>query len=209
MSGPLWIDPVQWRDLKPPAEVLKLGELPRAPEKILAATRALCVLTALRYQPVVDPKGRIVSTWCNINTSDAMSILRAPLPHWYDLADGRGRREMQANDYWDGLRAMKFPGWSKLGTMASEKAVIEWVAQGHPAVAVWKNTTPRTDGAGRILVMNGRPVLKPGHINPVVPTPAGRGGVHVTGAGGKCVQECPIQFSFGHHTPEVEFYGHL
>jgi hypothetical protein len=199
---PAWVVADQAVVLKPPAEILLLGELPRAPEKILGATRALCVTTAKRYQ--ADD----AHTWCNVNTSDVMQILRAPLPHVYDLADGQGRRELRANDIVDGLRALKFPGWSKLGTMASAAAVVEWVAQGRPAVATWKNMTPKKDSAGRVLTVNGRVQYRSGHINPVVPTPKGSSGVHVTGAGAKCVQECPIVFSFGQYTGEVEFWGH-
>jgi hypothetical protein len=103
---------------------------------------------------------------------------------------------------------LKFPGWSKLGTIASAAAVVEWVAQGRPAVATWKNTTPRVDSVGRVLTVNGRVQYRSGHINPVVPTPAGHGGVYVTGAGAHCVQECPIQFSFGSYVNAVEFWGY-
>lgn len=205
---PAWIDANQGRELHPPAEVLKLGELPRAPEKLLAVTRALCVLTALRYQPVRGPDGTVSATFCNVNTSDAMQILRAPLPHVYDLGDGRGAVELTANDTIDGLQALKFAGWSMLGTVASSPAVVAWVAEGRPAVATWRNRTPKRDSAGRALTVNGRVQYRSGHINPVVPTPAGRSGVYVTGAGASCVQECPIQFSFGHFVSEVVFWGH-
>jgi hypothetical protein len=201
MTAPAWIDPDYARELSPPAEIRALGEMPRAPEKIIAVTRALCVLTALRYQP--DANG----TKCNVNTSDVMQILRAPLPHRFDL--GRGPQWVSANDTVDGLRALKFPGWSKLGTIASARAVIEWVAMGRPAVATWKNTTPKRDDAQRPIVVGGVVQLRSGHINPVVPTPKGKTGVYVTGAGSHCVQECPIEFSFGQYTREVEFYGHL
>lgn len=202
IATPPWILDDAWRPLNPPAEILLLGEMPRAPEKLLACTRALHVTVSRRYQP--DASG----TKCNINTSDVMQIMNAPLPHVFDLGDGRGSRELTANDTMDGLRALKFPGWSKIGTMASADAVIAWVATGKPAVAVWKNPQPRTDSRGRALTVNGRIVYRSGHINPVVPTPAGKGGVHVTGAGGHCVQECPIEFSFGQYTSQVEFYGH-
>lgn len=197
---PAWIVDDIGRELNQPAEVRVLGELPRAPEKILAVTRALCVLTAGRYQP--DANG----TKCNVNSSDAMAILRAPLPHRFDV--GSGPQWMSANDTIDALRALKFPGWSKLGTMASESAVIAWVGAGRPAVATWRNMSPKTDSKGRVLTVNGRVQYRSGHINPVVPTPAGHGGVYVTGAGSHCVQECPISFSFGHYTNEVEFWGY-
>jgi hypothetical protein len=199
---PIWIVNDQAVPLNPPAEILKLGEMPRTPEKILAATRALCVTTAKRYQPDDN------HTWCNVNTSDYCQIIRAPLPHVFDLQDGQGRRELRANDIVDGLRALKFQGWSKLGTLASAEAVVAWVAQGKPAVATWKNLTPKKDSAGRVLTVNGRIQYRSGHINPVVPTPAGKSGVHVTGAGAHCVQECPIEFSFGQYVREVEFWGH-
>lgn len=205
---PAWIVEDAWRDLHPPAEVLVLGELPRTPEKLLGLTRALCVPTAKRYQPVRDPNGVTISTECNIFAGDACQIARAPLPHWYDLGDGRGRREMTANDYVDGLRDLKFPGWSKLGTVASAAAVATWASEGKLAVAVWKNLTPRTDREGRVLTLNGRPVLRSGHITVIVPTPAGHGGVYTTGAGANCVQEVPLQFAFGHYVGEVEFFGH-
>jgi hypothetical protein len=200
MTAPAWIDPDYSRELKPPAEILLLGEAPRAPEKILAVTRALCVLTALRYQP--DANG----TKCNINTSDAMQILRAPLPHRFDL--GHGPQWVSANDTVDGLRALKFAGWSKLGTLASARAVIEWVGSGRPTVATWKNTSPKKDATGRPITIGGVVQLRSGHINPVVPTPKGKIGVYVTGAGSHCVQECPIEFSFGQYVREVEFWGH-
>ena len=199
MTAPIWILDEQWRELKPPAEVLVLGELPRAPEKILGVTRALCVTHAPRYQP--DASG----TKCNINTSDVIQILQAPLPHWYDFGDGRGRRELTANDTIDALRAGKFPGWSKI---ADADAVIAWVALGKPAVVTWRNMTPKRNSAGGVLTLNGVIQYRSGHINPVVPTPIGRGGVHVTGAGATCVEEVPLAFSFGQYVRDVEFWGH-
>lgn len=184
MSAPAWVVDEQWRELKPPAEVLRLGEAPRAPEKLLAATRALQVKIAKRYQPVTV-------TWCNIYLADVMQILRAPLPHWYDLQDGKGRREMRANDIVDGARARKFPGWESLGVLASgQLAASNHAALGLPTFAAWKN-----------------PSGGPGHVTPVVPTPAGEHGVYVSGAGRQCVEECPIAQAFGKYTPEVEFFG--
>jgi hypothetical protein len=44
-------------------------------------------------------------------------------------------------------------------------------------------------------------------VTPVVPTPAGKTGVYVSGAGRYCVEECPLAQAYGSHTPEVEFFG--
>lgn len=77
---PPWVLDDAWRDLTPPAYVLKLGALPRAPEKILSATVSICVTEAKRYQP--DASG----TKCNIALADLAQIVAAPIPHWFDLA---------------------------------------------------------------------------------------------------------------------------
>lgn len=180
---PAWIVEDQWRPLSPPAEIRQLGDLPRSPERLLAATRALHVLTAKRYRPTPT------QTWCNIFLADICGILRAPLPHWFDLGDGQSRRELKANDIVNGLRRRRFPGWSMVGTMASQLAVRNLAAVGLPVVAVWKNP-----GAGS------------GHVVIVVPTPEGKRGVYVTGAGRHCVQECPIAEAFGRYLDQVEFY---
>jgi hypothetical protein len=181
---PVWVIDQQWKDLDPPAWVLAYGDAPRSPEKLLDATRSLQVKTSKRYAPTGV-------TFCNIYLSDVMQILKAPVPHWYDLSDGRGRREMRANDIVDGMRAGKFPGWSSLGVLASgQLAASNHAAVGLPAFAAWKN--PKG----------------PGHVTPVVPTPPGKTGVYVSGAGRQCVEECPLAQAYGPHTPEVEFFGY-
>lgn len=206
MSAPVppWVLSDAWRPLNPPAEIRKLGEPPRSPEKLLAITRALCVTIALRYQP--DASG----TKCNILTSDVLDIMRAPIRHWYD-PDGDGpapAHETTANEIVDNLHALKYPGWSKVGTVASSKAVVELASMGKPTIATWKNTTPRKDSAGRVLTQSGKVLYRPGHVVIVVPTPKGKTGVYVTGAGAHCIEECPIEFAFGQYLPEVEFFSH-
>lgn len=178
---PAWISPQQWQALNPPAEVLQLGEMPRAPDVLLQATRVLKVKEARRYSPVRAQNGSLI-TWCNIYLSDVLAILAAPIPHlWED-------HELRANDIVDDLRAGALPGWNvSLGALGAAAAA----GQGLPTIAVWKN--PKG----------------PGHVMIVVPTPEGKDGVYVTGAGATCAEECPLAASFGPHASEVEFYGHL
>jgi len=181
---PLWIVPEQWRELTPPAHVRALGD-ERSAANLLAASRSLFVLTAPRYQP--DAK----RTWCNIYLADLADILNAPIPHVFDLHDQQGKRELRANDIVDGLRRNVFPGWSrvipaKLGTLTPP----ERATQGLPTVATWRN--PKGSG----------------HVVFVVPTPPGKTGIYVTGAGRTCVDQCPIAQAFGSHVAEVEFWGH-
>jgi hypothetical protein len=199
---PLWLDVMAWHELHPPAEILLLGELPRAPEKLLGATRALCVMTAERYRPTVN------GTLCNIFASDAFQILRAPLPHIADPADGFGRRELNVNDTFAGLHAGQFPGWSLTGTIASASAVIALAAEGRPQFAIWRNPKPLLDQVtGKPLLDGfGRPRNHSGHISVVVPTPAGATGIYVTSAGARCVQECPIAQSFGPYVHDLEIW---
>lgn len=202
-ATPPWILDQPWLALTPPAEVLVLGELPRAPEKILAATRALHVTTARRYQP--DIKG---GTKCNVALSDGCQILNAPLPHVFDIGDGQGKRELRANDIVDGLRALAFPGWSKLGTTASESAVVANAGMGKPTIATWRNWQLQRVAQGAVVTVNGRKTYRPGHVVFVVPTPAGQSGIYVTGAGAHCIEECPIAMAFGPYLSEVEFWSH-
>lgn len=176
---PLWIVPEQWVELNPPAEVRKLGEV-RSPENLVAAAAALLVRSAKRYQPTTS------LTWCNIFVSDLAAILRAPLPHRFDLGDGKGKREMRANDMALGLRARAFSGW---GPVSEFEAQV--LAQlGMPVVAAWRNARG------------------PGHIVFVVPRREGdASGTYVTGAGRACVEHCPIQKVFP-RLEQVEFYGY-
>jgi hypothetical protein len=201
-ATPPWLLDQPWQALTPPAEVLVLGELPRAPEKYLRATRALHVTTSRRYQPDVS------GTKCNVFLSDGCQLLNAPLPHVFDIGDGQGKRELRANDIIDGLRALAFPGWSKLGTVASEAAIIANANAGVPTIATWRNWQPSRTAQGAIVTLNGRTVYRPGHVVFVVPTPAGQHGIFVTGAGASCLQECPIAMAFGKYLPDVEFWSH-
>lgn len=175
---PIWISPNQGSLLNPPAEVLKLGDT-RSADNLRAAALALRFTEAKRYQPsTIEGVGHV--TWCNIATADFCQIVKAPLPHVFDLQDGKGKREMRANDIYDGLTANKFPGWTKTGTIASALAVRNLAQCGVPQVAVWRNA-------------NG----KPGHITPVIPSPDGDSRVWVAGAGAHCSNGCPIEQQFG------------
>lgn len=207
---PIWVNPNQGVTLNPPAEVLKLGELPRAPEKVLGAYASLALTEAKRYQPL---GGR---TWCNIALADAMAILRAAIPHRFDLLDGKGLRELRANDIVDGLRAGKFKGWTKTGSIASAEAVRALARDGKPQVAVWKNNSLAKPSDGKTLIgTDGKPVLNPGHVVGVVAAPAvipekhtGLSGVYVSGAGAQCLHQCPIEQAFGPYLSGVEFFAY-
>jgi hypothetical protein len=72
---------------------------------------------------------------------------------------------------------------------SGQLAAANYAAVGLPAFAGWKNPHG------------------PGHVAVVVPTPAGKTGVYVSGAGRQCVEECPLANAFGPHTPEAEFFG--
>lgn len=207
---PPWILDDAWRDLTPPAIVLKLGST-RSPENLLAASRSLFVTTARRYQS--DASG----TKCNIYLSDVLQILAAPIPHRFDLGDRLGFRELRANDIVDGLRASKFDGWNSLESIYSGSGGVVILdniariraAQGLPTIAVWKNTAPMTDASGRILKdAFGRIRYHSGHVVLVVPSPPGKVGVYVTGAGMHCVDQCPIAQAFGPYLQHVEYFVH-
>jgi hypothetical protein len=196
-AAPPWINPDQRYSLNPPAIVLKLGSLPRAPDKLLGIAAALCYPMAERYRPGTGGG----DTWCNLATIDFMQIARAPLPR---MDHGN---YLRANDLADRLRSSLIPGWSKTGTIASASAVISLANEGRPQLAIWKNPT--------ILgYANGEPVLAAGHIMPVVPgppdakLPPGFSGVFVSGAGAICVHKVPIEKCFGKYTAEVEFYAY-
>ncbi len=175
---PAWVVPEQWKRLKPPASVLARG-LVRTPEALLETSKILCVRDAKRYQPPGD--GR---TWCNIYLADVCDLLGAPMPHVFDLGDGKGKRELRANDIVDGLRAAAFPGWEPTKRPATQASL------GIPTVGVWKNPNPAHSG----------------HVVLVSVTGAGLTGVFVTGAGRKCVEGAPIRNAFGSYTPAVEFF---
>lgn len=199
IATPPWIYGDAWRDLAPPAIVMKLGELPRSPDKLLSAARALFVTTARRYQ--TDASG----TKCNIYLADVLNILAAPIPHRFNLGDGRGLIELRANDIVDGLRASKFQGWYRV------RSVPAWVEASHglPTVAVWKNDLPIFNADGKPAHDEwGRPRHHAGHVVLVVPTPPTKAGIYVTGAGARCIDQCPIAEAFGPYLPAVEFYSH-
>lgn len=184
MSAPAWIVEDMAALLSPPAEVRAFGN-ERSAANTLAATRALFVMQAKRYQP------SSVGTKCNLFLSDVAQILSCPLPHRFDI--GKGLQWMSANNMVEALRRGLYPNWShveigKLGVLNP----VERAALGLPTVAVWPNPDPESSG----------------HVVWVVPTPAGKVGIYVTGAGRNCVQECPIESAFGKLTPKVIFYGH-
>lgn len=185
MSVPTWIDPRQYMELRPPADLLETGKL-RTRLAIKLVAGSLMVSTAKRYASFRNAAGILV-TWCNVYLADVLAILGCPIPHWFDLGDGRGKREMRANDIVIGLRAGRFDGWSSLG---NETEAVAWAGAGKPAVAVWLN--PKG----------------PGHVGLVVATPEGQHGAWIYAAGKTCVEDCAIDKSFGSHTNEVEFYGH-
>lgn len=186
---PFWINPNQGVELSPPAEVLKLGDQ-RSAENLIAAGLALHVTEAKRYQPAGV-------TYCNILGADWCQILKAPLPHRFDLGDGRGMREMRANDIFDGLKAFKFPGWSETGTIASALAVKNLAAVGVPQVGVWKN--PKLNA--------------PGHIVGIIPKPKGKvdrpgtSGIWCVAAGSHCSDGCPIEDQFGELLKATHFFS--
>lgn len=176
---PIWVDANQGRVLNPPAEVMKIGDS-RSAEALQAAADALHVTEAKRYAPAGV-------TFCNIFAADWCQILKAPLPHVFDLSDGKGARELRANDIFDGLKGQKFPGWSVTGSVASSLAVRNLAAVGIPQVAVWKNP------------INGHP----GHIVGVIKSRDDR--VWVVGAGAHCSNGCPIEDQFGPYLKDVLF----
>lgn len=189
---PVWIVSEQWRPLNPPAEVRVLGAS-RSTANLLAATQALKVREARRYQP----GGGV--TWCNIYLADVLDILAAGIPHLWN------GHELRANDIVDGLRAGTFPGWSRVadGLSAANRA-----ATGLPTIAVWKNVLRGPDGKP-VIGKDGKEIPKgPGHVMIVVPAPPGTSGVHVTGAGEACHEQCPLAAGFGSYAYQVEFYGH-
>lgn len=184
---PVWIIEQQWRALDPPAEIRKLGELPRSAEKLLEASRVLLVKSAKRYQPTK-------LTFCNIYMADVLQILNARIDHLWDPDGDRGplpAHETTANEIVLNLRASKYPGWEALGVLASgQLSAANYAALGLPAIAIWKNPS----GAS-------------GHVMLVVPAPAGKSGLYLTGAGRFCHEQCTLAEGFGGYAPQVEFFG--
>ncbi len=182
MAAPAWVVPQQWKPLKPPADVMALGKV-RSGANLLAATNALCVKEAARYAATAV-------TWCNIYFADALDILGAPIPHMFD-PDGDGplpSEELRANRIVELLRAKKFDGYYKVDS--NPLILANRAACGLPTVAVWFNKSG------------------PGHVVLIVPTPTGKSGVYVTGAGRNNLQQEPIAKAFGSFLPNVEFFGH-
>lgn len=188
---PIWVNPNQGVVLNPPAEVMRLGDQ-RSAENLIAAALALHVEEAKRYQPTVV-------TFCNIFAADWCQILKAPLPHVFDLGDGKGKREVRANDLFDALSAKpsKFPGWTETGTIASALAVKNLAAVGIPQVAIWKNPIPG----------------HPGHIVGIIPKPPGKidkpgfSGIWCAAAGAHCSNGCPIEEQYGHLLNSTKFFA--
>lgn len=183
---PLWINPNQGADLKPPPEVMKLGDT-RSAENLFLISKALGYSTSKRYQPTDV-------TFCNIATSDFCQIAKAPMPHWWN------GKEMRANMMYDELNkpaSTYAPKWTKTGTVASALAVKNLAKVGIPQVAVWKN-----------------PSGGPGHIMPIIDKPAGKSdkpgacGIWVVGAGRHCTDGCPIEDQFGKYLKDTLFFAY-
>lgn len=205
---PPWVVADLSVELTPPAHVRKLGDV-RSAENTLLITRALLgisdaqgdvwirravpdVVIPQRYRP------EAVGTKCNIFSSDVMQLLKAPLPHWWWTNRAAPAQWMSANDMTQALRRDLYPGWSRIEpSRLDTPSIPERAALGMPTVATWFNPGKRKDGTSL-----------PGHIVVVVPTPAGRSGIYVTGAGRTCVDQCPLAQAFGSHVSEVEFWGH-
>lgn len=191
---PVWINPNQGVELKPPADVMKLGDK-RSAENLTLIAKTLCYSTAKRYAPNTV-------TYCNIATSDFCQIAKAPLPHLFD-PDGAGPKpphEMRANMMYTELNnptSEYGKKWTKTGTVASALAVKNLAQVGIPQVAVWFN-----------------PTGGPGHIMPIIPKPAGKVdkpgacGIWVAGAGRHCTDGCPIEDQFGKYLKDTLFFAY-
>lgn len=181
MPVPAWINPKQWVPLKPPPDVLAYGKV-RSRYNLLMATNALCVRDAERYRASAV-------TWCNIYFADALQILGTPIPHMFD-PDGDGplpAEELRANRIVELLRAGKVPGYRRVDS--NPLILANRAACGLPTVPVAFNKKG------------------PGHVMLIVPTPEGKSGVYVTGAGRSNLQQEPIAKGFGSLLPHVEFFG--
>ena len=205
MTAPAWINSDQRYTLNPPAEVRKLGDLPRSADNLVQLADALHFPDADRYKPGTGGG----ATWCNLATIDFCSIARAPIPRTLKGA------YLRANDLADLLAAGQIDGWTQTGTIASAAAVRTLADEGRPQIAVWKNTHPALGADGGPLHDSaGNVVLQAGHIMPVIAAPKGAklppsySGVFVSGAGAICVHRVPIERCFGSHTSEVKFYAY-
>jgi hypothetical protein len=184
---PAWVNPDQRYTLNPPAEVRKLGDLPRHADNLVEIADALHYPEATRYKPGTGGG----DSWCNLATIDFCCIAQAPLPR---MLNGTYQR---ANDLADLLAAGRIDGWSPVGTLASASAIIALANDGRPQVAVYRAPGDET-----------------GHIMPVVAAPAGAklpphfSGVFVSGAGAICVHRVPIEKCFGRYSPEVKVYAY-
>lgn len=204
---PPWIVDDLSAVLDPPAIIARLAyEVPHSGVKTLFITRTLlgphaagyvsgrvpADLIPPRYQPHDN------GTRCNLFVSDVAQLHGTPLPHRWFTDIGSAKQWMSANDMNVALKRNLYPGWSRVEpSRLGELDIVERTALGLPTVASWFNHSKRPDGSPAS-----------GHIVWVVPTPPGRAGIYVTGAGRTCVEQCPIAQAFGSHVGEVEFYGH-
>lgn len=189
---PPWIVDDMALELDPPAIIRRLADLAPDPVRTLFITRGLQVTKAARYQPHDN------GTRCNLFVSDVAQLHGTPLPHRWFTDIGSAKQWMSANDMNVALKRNLYPGWSRVEpSKLGEADIVERAAAGLPTVASWFNHAKRPDGSNAS-----------GHIVWVVPTPPGRTGIYVTGAGRTCVDQCPIAQAFGSHVGEVEFYGH-
>lgn len=179
---PTWVNPKQWKSLTPPPEVMALGAV-RSADNLLKMAASLDVLNAERYRATAV-------TWCNIYLADFCHIANAPIPHLFD-PDGDGPlpfEELRANRIVELLRAKKFGGF--------------YSVEGNPL------TIANRSAMGLITVAVAFNSKGPGHVMAVVPTPAGKTGVYVSGAGRNNLHQEPIAKGFGSLLKGVEYFGH-
>jgi peptidoglycan hydrolase-like protein with peptidoglycan-binding domain len=108
-----------------------------------------------RYTPRDSSGDGIRDTFCNIFVWDVTRAMGAEIPHWVDSNGNRANvgqgRELSANGTVDWLRSHgNRHGWKKVSAEEAQRLAN----QGHPAVAVWKNT----GGIGHVAV------VRPGEV---------------------------------------------
>jgi peptidoglycan hydrolase-like protein with peptidoglycan-binding domain len=138
-----------------------------------------------RYTPRDSSGDGVRDTFCNIFVWDVTKAMGAEIPHW---VDGKGNptgvgqgRELSANGTVDWLHQNgNRHGWRKVSAQEAQAMAN----QGHPAVAVWKNT----GGIGHVAV------VRPGEVTSQGPA--------IAQAGARNFNNGHVKDSFGNRPVE-------
>jgi len=148
-----------------------------------------------RYKQVIDAKGNVIKTYCNIFVWDVTKAMNAEIPHWVDknnmpTTDNNGS-EMNANRTFDWLQNHGSKhGWNKV-TKEEAQALAN---KGKPVVSTWKNPNPKASGHIAMVVPNDVPDQKD---------------IMIAQAGATNYNSTTLSKGFGNNkVNQVEFFAH-